>query len=766
MSIYRLLFSQRFNRGSLLAGALMMATVACGGSASERRDSYLQAGDKAVAAGKTSEAIIAFRNAVQVDPVSADARLRLASGLTKVGDARGALGEYVRAADLKPDDLELQIQTGNLLLAVGRLDDAKSRAERVLQKNPSHVEAHVLLGNALGGYQNLDQALEQMEEAIRLDPARAASHMQLAIVQQARGQNTEAEAALKKAIELSPKWPGGHMALGSFYLSTGRLADAGTALDATLALEPAHGGANRAKAVLAFLTGRPGDAEAYLKRLAESSSAVTPQVALGDYYLAVSKLSEAIAIFERLSKDARNQFAVMPRLIRAYASAGNTKAARDLVSRLLQENPDNHAVRTLEGQLLLDEGRREQALASAKLAAKGDPTSAVAQFTLGKAYASIGDRSGAEAAFREVLRINPRAVPAQVELSTLRLGESGGNDSLRLAEEATKAQPGSYDAKIALIRSLLAAGDLTRAEREIQQLQNQKPTAAGYAQLGGLALARFEFAKARAAYDMALEIEPGSIEALAGQLSVDLKQGNAAGARARLSSRLSTDKPRLELLLLAARTYMSLNDLKDSEAILRRAIEMEPASQPAYSMLAQTYMRLGRLDDARVEFDRLASRQSKPVGALTASGTILQAQGKNREARERYERAIGLDPSAAVAANNLAWIYAESGEQLGKAVELAQSALERLPDVPDVLDTLGWAHYKGNTPATAVSPLTRCITVAPAYAPCYYHLGLVHAKLGDVTLAEQNLRTSIRLQSNGPWVADAQRVLATLPPPK
>ena len=741
----------------------MIATLACGGSASERRDSYLQAGDAALAAGNKSEAVIAFRNAVQADPVSADARLRLADMLTSSGDARGALGEYVRAADLKPDDAGLQIKVGNLLVAVGKLEDARVRADKVLQKDPSNVEAHILLGNALGGYQNLDDALEQMEEAIRLDPARATSHLQLAIVQQARGKDTEAETAFKKAIELSPKWSGGYLALGNFYLSTNRLAEAGAAFDTALALEPGHVGANRAKAVLAFTEGRPTDAEVHLKRLAEGSTAPQPQIALGDYFLATGKLPEATALFERLAKDPRNHLAVMPRLVRAYASSGNTVAARALVSRLLQEKPDNSPIRTLESQLLLDEGQREKGLASAQMAVKGDPASAMAQFTLGKAYAAVGDRSGAEAAFREVLRINPRALPAQIELSTLRLGEKGGNDSLAIAQQAAKEQPGSFNAKVALIRSLLAAGDLTRAEREIQQIQNVKPTAAGYTQAGGLAFARFEFAKARAAYDKALELEPDSIEALTGQLSVDLKEGNLAGARARLSQRLATAKPRVELLLLAARTYLSLNDLKESESVLRRAIEAEPASLPAYSMLAQTYLRMKRPDDAIAEFDRLAARQTRPVGALTAAGTILQAQGRDGEARARYEKVISLDPSAAVAANNLAWIYAESGENLDRAIELAQGALDKLPDVPDVLDTLGWAHYRSNTPALAVRPLQRCVEVAPAYGPCHYHLGLVQAKLGDVTLAEQHLRTSIRVQSNGPWVADAQRVLATLP---
>ena len=143
-----------------------------------------------------------------------------------------------------------------------------------------------------------------------------------------------------------------------------------------------------------------------------------------------------------------------------------------------------------------------------------------------------------------------------------------------------------------------------------------------------MALARFEYAKARAAYDKAIELEPDSIEALAGRLSVDLKEGNAAGARARLSQRLAIGKPPVELLLLAARTYLSLNDLNESEAVLRRAIEVEPASLPAYSMLAQTYLRMKRLDDAIAEFDRLAARQSRPIGALRPPEPYSRPRGK------------------------------------------------------------------------------------------------------------------------------------------
>ena len=746
------------NPGLLFSAALIVASVACS-SVTDRHDRFVERGGEAEAAGRTSEAIIAYRNAVQLDPLSAKARLRLADTLAKSGDAPAALGEYVRRLISSQTTSRSRSTPETCSSPLENLTKPALARNEVLQKDPTHVEAHILLGNALGGYQNLDEALAQMEEAIRLDPTRAASHLQLGIVQQAQGKSREAESALKRAVELAPKWPGGHMALGGFYLSTGQLSDAGRALDAALALEPSHVGANRAKAVLAFREGHPENAESPLKTLA-ATGATAPQVALGDYYIAIGKFQEAVAVFEGLAKDSRTQLAVMPRLVRAHASAGNMAAARDLIDRLLQENPDNHAIRALESQVLLDQGQRERALESAQRAAKGDPTSAVAQFTLGKAYAAVGDRPGAESAFREVLKINPRATPAQVELSMLHLGDSS-NSSLRIAQAAVDARPESAEAKLALIRGLLIAGDLTRAEREIAQLQAQKPTAAGYAQAGALALARAEFSKARTAFDKALELSPDSIEALAGHISIDLRQGNPVAARTRLSLRLAAERPQVEVLLLAARTYLSLNDLKESEAVLRRAIELEPASLPAYSMLGQTYLRLNRLDDAIAEFDRLAARQTRPIGALTAAGTILQAQGRNDEARERFQRAVGLDPAAAVAANNLAWIYAESGEHLDEAIRLAQSALERLPDVPDVLDTLGWVYYKSDLPAQAVRPLSRCIAVAPQNAPCYYHLGLVQAKLGD-PLAEQNLRTSLQLQGSAPWAADARRALATL----
>ena len=106
-------------------------------------------------------------------------------------------------------------------------------------------------------------------------------------------------------------------------------------------------------------------------------------------------------------------------------------------------------------------------------------------------------------------------------------------------------------------------------------------------------------------------------------------------------------------------------------------------------MLGQLYLRQNKLDEARKEFDALAARQAKPIAALTMSGMILQGQGNSKLARERFERALSFDPSAAVAGNNLAWILIDAGD-LNGALQLAQTAASAAPDVPEIMDTLGW----------------------------------------------------------------------------
>ena len=143
------------------------------------------------------------------------------------------------------------------------------------------------------------------------------------------------------------------------------------------------------------------------------------------------------------------------------------------------------------------------------------------------------------------------------------------------------------------------------------------------------------------------------------------------------------------MLALAGRTWAATGDQAKGEELLRRAIDADPSNFDAYSRLGALYFSQKKLDQAIAEFDKLAARQPNAVAPQTMAGLILQAQGKNDEARQRYERLVEMNPRAAVASNNLAWMYASRGEQLDRALQLAQAAKAEIPDHPEVNDTLG-----------------------------------------------------------------------------
>jgi tetratricopeptide (TPR) repeat protein len=748
----------------LFALALSPILNGCGEDAAAKKARHFRAGSDHLDAGRLREAVIELRNAVDVDPRFGEARAKLASAYEQLGDGPNALSEYVRAADLLPNDLNIHIATGNYLVAARRASDALARADAVLQRDPKHIEGHILRGNALGGLNQLDRALAEMEEALRLDPSRGITYTQIGLVEAARGEAQAAEAAFERAVDLAPDNVGCRLALANFYWASGRLSEAEKALEAALTLDPANEGTNRALAVFALASGRVGEAEQYLTRFVELSKAPASIFTLAEYYMATRRSAKALELLEPLANSAVS--GARQRLARAYAIAGETAKAHRLVDEILSQSPNDGDAMLLKSQLLIEGGKRAEALGVLRLAVAADPRAIGAHFALGKLHAARGDSQGAEAAFREVLRLNPSASAARVELALLQLSSGAHTASLRDAEEAAVAAPQSRQARMALIRSLLASKQFDRADVELKALHAVAPDqAAVHVQIGVLAASRNQNEGARMAFERALAIDARSVEGLAGLIALDLNAKNFASARQRVDRALAAGPAAPDLLLLGARTYGTVGDWAAAERVLRQAIVDEPTLLPAYGMLAQVYVAQNKLDAARQEFDNLARQQSSPVQALTMAGLILQAQGDTAGARERYERAVRHSSTAVVAANNLAWLYAERNERLGDALRLARSAADQQPQLPEVQHTLGWVYFQSGLPVMAVGPLTIAVERAPASALYRYHLGLALSKAGDVAGSRAAIARALELDDAAAWAADARRLMATLSTP-
>ncbi|HET7154374.1 MAG TPA: tetratricopeptide repeat protein [Hyphomicrobiaceae bacterium] len=644
-----------------------------------------------------------------------------------------------------------------------QFDDARSTAEKVLQQDPSNVRALVLRANAIAGLKNPNDAVKDLEEAIKLDPTGSELYTNLGGIELQRNRLADAEAAFKKAAAIAPTSVAAQLALGHFYLSTNRLAEAEQAFKRATELEPLDSIANRSLAIFYLATRRRADAEAPLQALAKTDKGVQARLTLADYYLLGGKTEQGTRILTALASEREGKVPATVRLAAIQYNAGKRAEAHQMIDGLLAADARNAQVLIAKAKFLLGEGRSDEALARAKDAVAADSNSVPAFYLIGKIELAKQHHAEASEAFTQVLRLNPRAVMAQLELSRLKLAGGDVAGAVQSAELAVRNAPNAKDARLALARSLLARGDATRAAVELKALDGKySGDPAVIAMTGDLHLTRKDYGKAKSAYELAYQRDPTSLEALAGLIALDLLAGKPSDAHAKMDAHLAKPPLKAAALILAATTYAATRDQKRAEAVLRKAIEIDPANLQAYTMLGRWYYAQGRIAEGRTEFENLTKREPTSVPANTMLGIILERQGHADEAKARYEKVLAIDPRAAVAANNLAWIYANSGENLDVALQLAQSASTQLPDRSEVADTLGWVYQKKGLPKFAVPILQGVVKKDPQNPQYRYHLGVALASAGDSAGAKTELQKALALNASFPEAADARRVLATV----
>ena len=743
---------------ALCAGLVAVALSAC----SRSPQSYLERGNAQLEQGNLSAAVLEFRNAIQKDPTFAPARLKLAETYIRQGNGAGALAEYVRAADLLPDDAETQLKAGALLLAVGRTQDALARADKAITRDPKNTKALALRANALAQLADLDGAIEQMQESVTLGPT-ALGQANLGMLQSAKGQIPEAEASFRKAVQTDPKSIPARLALGQFLVKNGRSGEAEAVFKEAVAVDARDAMANRAMAAYYISSNRATEAEPFLKKIADESGDPAASLALADYYAASRREADALAVLEKLSASPSSWAVARSRMALVLYAGGKTADAHRVIDEVIAQRSAYADALVVRGRFFLAEGKTSQALADAQQAVKAAPGNPDGHYLLGVVRKAGRDADGAAASFKEVLRLNPRSVPVQLQLAEIELQRGEFASAAQLADQVLQRAPQSLEARLILARSLLGQGDLDRATAITRELVDAFPkTAVVHSLAGLLAMRKDDRAGALAAYERAFAMNPALLEPLAALAELDISQGQGARARARVESRLQKTPNDTGVLVVAAKTWGATGDVAKAEALLRRAIEADAANFEAYGLLGQIYVAQKRLDEALAQFDRLAAQRPGAEGPPTMAGLILEAQGKPVEARARYERLVEANPRAAVASNNLAWMYASNGEQLDRALKLAQAAKAALPDDPSVNDTLAYVFLKKQMPALALPLLRLAVSKAPGEPVYHYHLGLAHMQAGDSASARQALEQALELRADFDGAEDARKMLGTL----
>jgi DNA-binding winged helix-turn-helix (wHTH) protein/TolB-like protein/Tfp pilus assembly protein PilF len=162
---------------------------------------------------------------------------------------------------------------------------------------------------------------------------------------------------------------------------------------------------------------------------------------------------------------------------------------------------------------------------------------------------------------------------------------------------------------------------------------------------------------------------------------------------------------------------------------------------------------------SEAELRRVARRYTRNLDAYETyqrgqSALHVRRKAENESARDMFRRAIALDAGFARAYTGLAQTYAadyrnqwteDRAAALDRAFELARTAHQINPDIPETYWMLAYVHVHRGEHEQALQHLETAVRLYPSYADGYAFMGAIHSGLGRPADGVLLLRTAMRL---------------------
>jgi tetratricopeptide (TPR) repeat protein len=709
------------------SGLVAFLLTGCSSDPNKQKRAYLQSGDKYFQRARYQEAVIQFRNAIEIDPRFAEAHWQLARTFLRLRNSEAAFRELHETVRLEPRNADAELELAALYLARRQYAEAQAAVQVALKTAPQSARAHAILGEKYLLTHDREKAVEELRKAVEADPQRVEGYAALGAAYMAAGKAAEAENAYRKAIEVNARSVQAHLSLGEFWFSQRKLAGAETEMRAAAGLDPHAVLPRLFLARILLATNRVSEGEqlySELKKVAPDDPSAYQ--ALGLFYLSSGQREKAAAEFQSMLASKPKDAAVKANLIAVLIDLKRIHEADRLNTEVLRENPGDPPGLQSNGRILLAEGKYQEAATALQAAIKSEPNCARCYYFLGEAQAALGVSDLAKVSLSRARELAPQMSAATAVLAHLDANSGHYDDAMQMAGKALQANPDLVSAYVTEARALISKGDLPKAEEKLEE---------------------------------ALKRDSASLPAAATLLSLDLRQGKTQAAASRISSLLdrNPENPGLHVLLGVA--YLNLKDFDKSEAQAHQALTLDPKAKDAYTLWANIDMARGAFEQAKTHFR--AAIESNPSGVVNylALATLYEKDGNWEEAKKLCEKARQIDTGSPVVANHLASLYLDHGGDVNVAVSLAQVAKQGMPESPATTDTLGWAYYKLGSAKAALSQLTESVKQAPRNPMFQYHLGMAYLSDGRPDLARLSLQAALSSDPHFPDAASARAAL-------
>jgi tetratricopeptide (TPR) repeat protein len=203
------------------------------------------------------------------------------------------------------------------------------------------------------------------------------------------------------------------------------------------------------------------------------------------------------------------------------------------------------------------------------------------------------------------------------------------------------------------------------------------------------------------------------------------------------------------------RNYLSLGAVfyergypGQSEAFFRLALQDDPASAEALYGLGSVYLQQGKTKEARESFERAIQLHTSYPGTLPNAwnnlGILSAREGNTTEAIGYFQRALQIDPAHTLALLNLGNAYRQN-KDWAAAKESLQKALDLSPEDPETNYSLGMAYAQLGDTDRAYDYLKKALALRPVYPEALNNLGVLYLRTRRPQEAIASFDESIRV---------------------
>jgi len=784
-----------------LAWVAVALLCACG-TAQSRKANYIAHGKVYFAAANYDKARVEFSNAVQIDPKDGEARFLLGQVAEKLGDVRGALGQYQAALAADPKQVGARAAMGRLYLYGGLADKAMELVATGLASDPQNPQLLTVRGGARAQLGDVPAAIDDATRALQLAPddeyaiallaslykQRSEIDKAVAIVQAglqrlpnnldlnrilsdlylAERHPTEAEAELRQIIALDPKNLSDRYRLARFYLQQ-KNADAAekTMRDAVASLPANIDAKLQLLGLLAAQRGADVAAGQADQFLAAESDNDKLKLAVGEFLAQHDHADSAQRIFHAViahSGTGADGLAARDRLASLLIEKGDSAGASVLVAEVLKENPRDNDALILRSNISLARDQPQAAINDLRAVLRDQPNSVAVMRTLALAYQRNKELDLAEETLRVAVQSSPRDFQSRLELARVLIGAGKLDQAEPLLAQLAKDDPASLPVRDSLFRVQAEQKHYAEARATALDIERVSPKQGlGFYLAGMIDEADRKPDEATRDYEQALQREPDAGEPLAALVRLDVRLKRTPSAMARVDAVIKRSPGNAVARNLKAELLLAQGQTEAAIAAYQDTIQAAPSWAQGYHGLALAQLLAKRSDDAVTTLQSGIGKVQEADGLLGDLSDLLQRLGRPNDAIALYESALARNPNSSFVANNLAMLlvtYRQDSASLARAQKLAE-LLAPSSEV-NLIDTRGWVKFKSGDFHGAESLLQQAVDKSPQSAELRYHLGMAQLRSGEQQAALRNLETALGSNQSFAGIDDAKAALAEL----